>query len=121
MLRNGDGLDFLILILRGDRVLVEGEPDAGVAKLLALVGRANGSVNVHTSENLIRAEQDLVLEADGYRRYVTEAFQDDGMQALLVFGEEEVQVWPDMDYDWSCGRIDIEFDVYLGKLVLHPP
>lgn len=50
-----------------------------------------------------------------------EAFQDDGVQTLLVFGEKEIQVRPDVDYDWSCRGIDVEFHVYLGKLVLHPP
>ena len=43
------------------------------------------------------------------------------MQALLVFGKEEIQVRSDMDYDWSCRRVDVEFHVDLGELVLHPP
>ena len=121
MLCDSDALDFLILILRGESVLVEGKPYAGVAKLLALVGRPNHSVNVHTLEDLIRTEQNLILEADCHRRLLAEAFQDDGVQALLVFGEEEVQVRSDVDYDRSCRRVDIEFHFNQGELVLHPP
>ena len=121
MLCNGDGLDFLILILRGDRVLVEGEPDTGVAEFLALVSWSDRSADIHTPEGLVRTEQDLVLETDRYRRYVTEAFQDDGVQTLLVFGEEEIQMRSDVDYDWSRRRVDVEFHVNLGKFVLLPP
>jgi hypothetical protein len=43
------------------------------------------------------------------------------MQALMVFGEEGIQVWSDVDY-YGYGRsVDIELHVYLGELVLHPP
>ena len=102
-------------------MLVEREPDAGVAELLTLVCRPNYPANVHTPENLIRAEQNLILEADCNRRHVAEALQDDGVQTLLVFGEEEIQVGSDVDYDGGCRRVDIEFHVDLGELVLHPP
>ena len=58
-------------------MLVEGEPDAGVPEFLAVVSRSNRSADVHSPENLVRTEQNLVLEADRYRWYFAEAFQDD--------------------------------------------
>ena len=43
------------------------------------------------------------------------------MQALVVFGEEEIQMRSDVDDNWARRRVDIEFHVNLGELVLHPP
>lgn len=120
MLRNGDGLDFLVLIL-WDRVVVEGEPDAGVPQLLTLVGWPDRSADVHMSEDLTRYEQGVVLEADRYRWHVTETFQNDRVQALLMFGEEEIQVRFDVDYDGGCGGVNIELHLYLGEVVLQSP
>ena len=102
-------------------MLVEGEPDAGVAELLTLVGWPNRSADIHTPEYLVLTKQNLVFEADCYRWYIAEALQDDCMQALVVFGEEEIQVRSDMDDNWARRRVDIEFHVNLGELVLHPP
>lgn len=56
VLCDGDGLDFLILILGGDCVLVEGEPDAGITELLTLVCRSNSPVDIHAPESLIWTE-----------------------------------------------------------------
>lgn len=120
MLRNGDGLDFLILILWGS-MLIEGEPDTGIAELLAVVSWPDRSADVHMSKSLLWSEQDLVLESDRDRWRVAEALEGDRVQALVVFREEEIQVGSDVDDNGRCSRGDVELHFYLGELVLHPP